>query len=76
MPFIGLANMNIRPAPIRVRKKVCSNKDCDAKGKKQPVSEFVKRGETNDGYAAQCRSCDRKRAKKKREESKNIIRVF
>lgn len=42
--------------------KICSRKDCDFKGEKQPLQNFNKRYSARDGRDSECRSCKNKRA--------------
>lgn len=60
MAFIGLVNINRRENVKKVKKKVCSNEQCDFAGIKQSIKEFYRRTQNPDGHACQCRTCERK----------------
>lgn len=49
--------------------KVCTNKDCAKKGKKQPKENFYKHSGFKDGLQNQCKKCqDGRRTKSQKQD--------
>jgi hypothetical protein len=57
--------------------KVCVNKSCPEKGKKQPYTNFYKNPGYKDGYQGECKKCLSERSKNhKREKQKDYYDFF
>jgi hypothetical protein len=41
--------------------KMCSRKDCDHRGQKQPFENFYKKSSSKDGLDSECKSCKKRR---------------
>lgn len=54
-----------------MQQKICSQ--CDIK---QPIENYRKRSETVDGYVSECKSCEKKRRDKRKEELRNVVRFY